>query len=90
MATLSITVPDAIAAHITADMCAYNGYQEQIPDVNNPGTFTDNPQTPGQFVKECVKNYILSCCRAYEAAKAAEDARIIAANAAGSELTLGD
>ncbi len=90
MATLSITVPDAIAARITSDMCAYNGYQEQIPDVNNPGTFIDNPMTPGQFVKECVKTYILSCCRAFEATKAAEDARIAAQNAAGSELTLGD
>ncbi len=90
MATLSITVPDAIAARITTDMCGYNGYQPKILDPNNPGVYIDNPVTPGQFVKECVKTYILACCRAYEAAKAAEDARVAAAEAAGSELTLGD
>ncbi len=90
MASISITVPDAIAARVTADMCYYNGYQQKVPDPNNPGQLIDNPITPGQFIKNCIKNYVLQCCRAYEAQKAAEDARVAAITAADTDILLGD
>ncbi len=90
MATISISVPDAIAARVTADMCYYNGYQSQVPDPNNPGQTMPNPITPGQFVKNCIKQYVLNCCVAYEAQKAADDARSAAANSAGTDISIGD
>ncbi len=90
MATLSVTVSDDIAPRVLAGVCYYNGYTTKIPDPNNPGSYIDNPVTPGQFAKNCIKEYLKSCVVAYEAMKAAEDARQAAYDAANSQIILGD
>ncbi len=90
MATLSVTVPDSIVARVLTGVCGYNGYQAKIQDPNNPGNLIDNPVTPGQFAKDCIKQYLKNCVVAYEAVKAAEDARQAAYEAAILQITIGD
>ena len=60
MATTPITInidSTLITEAITA-LCFQGGYQTQIPEPANPGSFIANPQTQGTFAKQMVINYV--------------------------------
>lgn len=61
--SLSVTVPDAHAAAILADFCAYHGY------VGGEG------QTKAQFAKSVIARFVKECVKAQRASAAAEAAR---------------
>jgi hypothetical protein len=73
--TVSFTFPDEYAAQITEALCATQGYRSQVPDPARPGQLMPNPQTPQQFARECIVAYCRGVLRAYQLAKAADDAR---------------
>jgi hypothetical protein len=88
MATLSITVPDAIVQRVLNGAAYYNGYQDQVQDGN--GNLVPNPMTKVQFVKNIIKTYIKNCVTAYEATHAAEVARQAATDSAQADIQIGD
>jgi hypothetical protein len=88
MAILSVTVPDAIAVRVLNAVAYYNGYTDMVWDMD--GNQSPNPVTKAQFAKDVIKIFIKNVVVAYEAMKAAEDARQAATDAANSQITIGD
>lgn len=74
MATISIDIPDAVVPRVLDAFAATYSW---------PGTGL----TKGQFAKQCLANYVKEVTKAYEASKAAEDARKAAADAANADIT---
>ncbi len=75
MASITLTVPDAIAQRVTDAVCTRYGYQATILDVNN--NLIQNPMTKAQFVKRVIYQHLKRIVVAYEidlAVKSAEDA----------------
>ncbi len=75
MATLnlSVTVPDAHAAAILADFCAYHGYRETLE------SGAPNPLTKAQFARSVIAKFVKKSLReqrSIAAAAAARDAQI--------------
>lgn len=84
MAQLTITVPDAqIQRLLTAFKGAY-GYEDFLPGA----TPIPNPETPVQFTRRMIRVYMMDVLRAFEATQAAEAARLAAAAAVDSEVTM--
>lgn len=69
MATLSITIPNAVATRVQDSFCAAHGYQATLPDGSA------NPETKQQFLKRKVVEFIRDSVKAAEATAAAETAR---------------
>ncbi len=88
MATISLTIPDAIAVRVLDAMAYGNGYTDTVTDMN--GDPLPNPITKMQFAKNVLKGWIKSNVVAYESVKAAENAREVAIEAATAEITIGD
>lgn len=49
MASITLTIPDAIAARVIAGFCGMHGYQDQVQ--NDKGGMADNPETRQDFIK---------------------------------------
>lgn len=64
--TLSIDIPNPIAARVVDDIARRHNYQANIPDVNNPGQTIPNPETQAQFVVRIYKTLIRSEAMAQE------------------------
>lgn len=89
MTTISIDVPNAVAARVVDAMCATHGYQPTIPDpANSDGPYIPNPQTKQQFVKAHLAAYIKSTVLAYEAQQAAQQASVAAYAAANTDVVI--
>jgi hypothetical protein len=54
------------------------GYQATLPDPADPTKAITNPETKAQFTKRKIAEYVKEVTRAYEANKAAEEARAAA------------
>jgi len=64
MATITLTVPDAQLPRVIAAVTANAGYSPTLPD-GSP-----NPQTPAEFVKQLLANYLKHFVLEHEAAQA--------------------
>lgn len=83
MATLTITIPDAVAPRVLDAVAARHGYLDEttgLPRV--PG------QTKAQFAREVIKTYLKETTKAHEAETAQASARAAAIAAAESEINL--
>jgi hypothetical protein len=90
MATLSITIPDAIAARVLDAVAYGNGYSDMIPDPMGSGNPIPNPITKTQFAKNVLKDWIKANVVSYESVQAADTARQAAIDAANSQIVIGD
>lgn len=83
MATLSITIPDAVAPRVMDAVASIYGYLDPetgLPRV--PG------QTKAQFAKETVKTFLKNVVKQHEAQQQSEAARQAALNSVESEINL--
>lgn len=65
MASITFSFPDESAPLIAAAFCNTYGYQTQVPDPANPGQLIPNPQSPDEFARQKVADYVRDVCRAY-------------------------
>jgi hypothetical protein len=82
MATVSITVPDAVLPRVVAAFAATFGYAATMPDG------TANPETQNAFVKRKVAEYIKAIVVAHEANRDADAARAATLANSTSQLTI--
>lgn len=68
MAQITFTVPDAVATRIIQSTCYVNGYQDNVPDPQNPGQFIPNPVSKVAFLKSIIIEMLKSNLKAYESA----------------------
>jgi len=81
MATISITIPNAIANRVMDAMAYQHGYQDIVDD-------KPNPETKVSFCKKVMIKMVKESVKAYEANRDAEAARKLAiANAEGIDIT---
>lgn len=81
MATITMTVPNAVATRVTTAICALNGYQATIDD--GLGNMIPNPQTPLEFFKQ----YLISVVKNQVVSYEGQQAGIAAANTAAANAT---
>lgn len=77
MATISISIPDAVMTDVRDVLAADWGYSATVTDQN--GNSIPNPVTPGAFVKAKVAEFIKNsyiAAKARVAAKAAADSTV--------------
>ncbi len=86
MATITITVPDAVAPRVLNAICGLHGYRETVPDLSTPDTpvMVPNPQTKAQFTRQIVAAYVLEQVREYEG----NAARQVAADGVATEIAI--
>lgn len=80
MATITITIADADLNRVVTDMCTFGGYQAEIPQLIGPPL--PNPQTPNQFARQMVVNFVKSCCKTVEVQAASASAATTAGTSA--------
>lgn len=88
MATISLDVPDAQEDRIYEAFATAFGYQEQVPDPENAGQMTDNPQTKAEFAKERIASFITGTVGSVEAEAAATTARTDAIDNVNKEVVI--
>lgn len=69
MATLSITIPDAIAPAVIDALAGHYGYTATVGDPSAP-----NPETKAQFVRRMVAGHIRHLVQEYRTTQAARQA----------------
>jgi hypothetical protein len=77
MATISITIPDALLDRAVAGVCWAHFYQETIDG-------EPNPETKAAFCKRMIRQHIKNCVLQYEGDQAAQTAR----TSAGTEVDI--
>ena len=81
MATISITVPNAQVNRVQAAFASAYGYETTVNG-------SPNPETLVQFTQRKIREFIKGVVKGHEAVSAGEAARVAAAAAAESEITL--
>jgi hypothetical protein len=81
MATLSITIPDAVVPRVRAAFAAQYDYRPVVDG-------QPNPETLAQFTARKIREYVKGVVKAAESLAAAETARRAAADRVESEITL--
>ena len=84
--SVSFTADQTLLDLFVTAACKQYNYQTNIPDPANKGKTIPNPQTPGQFAKQCIINYAKSITKNYQIQQAMESARISAVAAAASQI----
>jgi len=79
---LSINIPDAIDAELVKEFCLANGYSTKLEDG------TDNPDTPKQFMKKKVIEFIKEPLRGVRIGKEMAKVRAQAGTAVDLELNI--
>lgn len=79
MATISITVPDAILTRVVNGVAGQHNYPATVGG-------SPNPETRTQFARRMLARWVRETVKAYEVTSAAESARVAAAAAADSQL----
>lgn len=66
MASITLTIPDAIAQRVLNGFCGAHGYSDMVPDPANPGQLIQNPMTKVEFVRKFLLDVIRHDVKAYE------------------------
>jgi hypothetical protein len=61
---------DAHAIRQRDALCGRNGYQDEVPDPNNPGQLMPNPENKTQFAKRMTREWWMSETRKWEVRQA--------------------
>lgn len=88
MATISITIPDGVAARVTNGLAGQYGYKAIIPAPNPTDPPVPNPESKAQFARRMVRQFIHESVRAYEASQASNTARDAAVVDANTNIVL--
>lgn len=84
MATITLTIPDAILPRVIAGMCGHYGYEDTITDPANPENIIPNLETKGEFCRRMVRQHVKRVVLQWEAEQA-----FLASQAAGeSEVNI--
>ena len=73
--TFSWTMTAENKTRVIEGIAMQHGYQDQIADPDNEGEMIANPESKGDFALKMTKQWIIENVKAYEANKAAEEAR---------------
>jgi len=79
---LSINIPDAIDTELVKEFCATHGYMAKLEDGS------DNPDTPKQFMKKKVIEYLKEPLRAIRIGRAMAQVRAAASTTVDSEINI--
>lgn len=82
MATISLTIPDAVIQRVLDALGGTYGYKATLEDG------TPNPQTKAQFSKAVVADYVKKIVRQWEAQQAGQTAYNTAANDVDINVTI--
>ena len=88
MATVTITIPDAVLARVLSGFCYQNGYSDTIVDPNNINSTLPNPVSKATFAKQQLIAHIVNAVRSYEISQAAQAAQQAASAAVDSQIAL--
>lgn len=88
MATISITISDAIATRVVNAVVYSTGYTDIV--FNMDGISYPNPITKTQWAKNVLKQYIKGIVVSYEANLAGEQAKEIAKISAETDIIIED
>lgn len=88
MASIQITIPDAVASRVTNGLAGQYNYQATIPAPNPLNPPVPNPETKAQFAKRMVAKFIKDSVKAFEATQAAGTARDTASADVETTITL--
>lgn len=81
MATISVTIPNAILNRVTDGICGQYSYQATING-------SPNPETKAQFAQRMVREFIKNTVKGYEATVAQDAARTAAIASADTDIVL--
>jgi uncharacterized protein (DUF1800 family) len=82
MATIVITIPDAVLGRVIDGMAAAHGYQEVLEDD------TPNPETKAQFARRIVRQFIKDSVKSAEVTAASRTAADSAGSSADADIIL--
>lgn len=82
MATITLTIPNAVAQRVLDGVSSKYGYSATLADGSA------NPQTKSEFVKAWLSKVLKDAVRDYEADTAAANAAIAAANSVESNIAI--
>lgn len=68
MASITLTIPDAVMVRVRDGFCYQQGYQDMIDGI-------ENPETKTKFMKRMLAEHIKQQVKAYEASLSIEAAR---------------
>lgn len=83
MANITIPIPDAQMQRVSDAFTKQFGYQDMIPDPNDPTKTLPNPETKQQFVQRMMRAYIKDIVAGYEGMQANQTAAQAARDAIG-------
>ena len=86
MASITFSFPDEAVPLIAQAFCDSYGYRSTIPDPDSPGKTIPNPQTPAEFTRQKVVDYVREVCRGYIAKTAIAQAKATAQQVAQKQV----
>lgn len=87
MATITLTIPDALLPRVVAGMCGRHGYEDTVQDPaypEDPGKTIPNPETKAVFCKRMIRQQIKRDVLQWEA----EQAFLAAQATGGTEVDI--
>jgi hypothetical protein len=87
MATLTITIPDAVATRVLTGFSNDTGYHATITNPTT-GEVTNNPESRTDYSRRMLREYIVARVKHYEATTAAADARAAAEADVDADISL--
>ena len=78
--------PDGERPRINKAFADAFGYQETLPDPQNPGKTIPNPETRGQFCKRMIASFVKDVVAGSEVKEAAEAAAAARSNASSLDV----
>ncbi len=83
MASITLTIPNAIASRVTDAICNSNGYTAILSETGLP-----NPQTKVEFVKAWLGKQLKDAVKKYEAQTASNNAFLNASTDAETNINI--
>jgi hypothetical protein len=66
MASITLTIPDALVTRVLNGFCGLHGYQATIPNPVNPEEMIPNPDTKAEFMRKKLLAIIKRAVLEYE------------------------
>jgi hypothetical protein len=87
MASITITIPDAVKDRVLDAFCKQRGYQETVT-ASDSVTIIPNPESKAAFVKRTLKEVVINDVRQYEMSQASQEASKAASEKVINEISL--
>jgi hypothetical protein len=66
MATFSVEIADQDVSRVIESLCVNYGWEQSIPDPNDPMSVINNPETKSAFANRMVRKFLTEHVRKYE------------------------